>query len=71
MRMSREDIDSEGDIGVFHCGKRFRYSRKETVAGKEEQQRKFEESNLCAVLQITLYGERKRKERDHWYYLAE
>jgi hypothetical protein len=29
--MSREeDTDSDGEIGVLHCGKRFRYSKKET-----------------------------------------
>jgi hypothetical protein len=38
MRMSREDTDSEGEIGVLCCGKRFKYNRKETMAGKGEQQ---------------------------------
>jgi hypothetical protein len=34
LRMSREDTDSDGEIGVFHYGKRFRYSKREIVAGK-------------------------------------
>jgi hypothetical protein len=38
LRMPREeDTDSDRDIGVLHCGKRFRYSKKETVAEREEK----------------------------------
>jgi hypothetical protein len=60
--MPREvDTESDKEIEVLHCGKRFRYSKKETVAGKEEHHREFKESDLYVVLQITLYRERKRK----------
>jgi hypothetical protein len=71
LRMLREDTDSDGEIGVLCCGKRFRYNKKETVAGKGEKHREFEESDPCAELQITPYGERKRKERDPQYYPTE
>jgi hypothetical protein len=31
--MSRDEYtDSDRDIGVLHCGKRFRYSKKDIVA---------------------------------------
>jgi hypothetical protein len=69
--MSREDIDSDREIGVLHCGKRFRYNKKETVAGKGEKHREFKGSDPCAELQITPYKERKRKERDPQYYPIE
>jgi hypothetical protein len=70
--MLREhDIDTDKDIGVLHCGKRFRYYREETVVGKEDKHITFKESDPCTVLQITPYGERKRKERDPRYHLAE
>jgi hypothetical protein len=71
MRMSREDTDSYGEIGVLHCGKRFRYNKKEIVAGKGEKHREFEESDHCTKLQITPYRERKRKERDPQYHPTE
>jgi hypothetical protein len=59
-----KDIDSHKEIEELHCGKRLRYSKKETVAGKGEQHREFEESDPYAIHQITQYRERKRKERD-------
>jgi hypothetical protein len=37
--MSREDTDSDEEIGVLSHGKIFRYSKKEIVAGKGEQHR--------------------------------
>jgi hypothetical protein len=70
--MAREEgIDSDEDIGVLQCGKRFRYSKKETVVGKEEKHKEFKESDPYDVLHITPYKERKRKERDPLYCLAE
>jgi hypothetical protein len=56
-----EDTDSDGEIGVLCCGKRFRYSKKETVVGKEEKHREFKESDPCTVLQITPYEKGKGK----------
>jgi len=53
LRRSREDTDSNGDIGVLHYGKRFRYSKKETMAGKGEQHRELVESDPCMELKIT------------------
>jgi hypothetical protein len=62
LRMSREeDIESDGEIGVLHCGKRFRYSKKETVDEREEKHRVFEKRDPYVVLQITPYRERKEK----------
>jgi hypothetical protein len=69
--MSRDDTESDEDIGVFFCGERFRYSRKEIVAGKGEQHREFEDNDPCTVLHITLYRERKMKEKDPRYYPVE
>jgi hypothetical protein len=55
-RMLREeDIDLDGDIGLFHCRKSFRYSKRETMAGKEDHHREFEEIYPYEVLYITLY----------------
>jgi hypothetical protein len=65
--LREEDTDSGREIGVMHCGKRLKYSKKETVAGKEEKHTELEEHDPCMVLQITLYRERKRKERDPQY----
>jgi hypothetical protein len=65
LRMLREeDSDSDREIGVLRCGKRFRYSKKEIVAEREEQHRVFEKRDPCIVLQITPYKERKEKEKD-------
>jgi hypothetical protein len=48
--MSREeDTVSEEDIGVLHCGKMFRYSKRETVVGKEEKHKELGESDPCVV----------------------
>jgi hypothetical protein len=64
-RMPREEeIDSYGEIGVLYCGKRFRYSKKENVAEREDKHRVFEKRDPCVVFQITPYGERKEKEKD-------
>jgi hypothetical protein len=35
--LREEDIDLEKEIGVLCYGKRFRYSKKETVAEREEK----------------------------------
>jgi len=58
-----EDSDSNREIGVFHYGKRFRYSKKEIVVGREGKHNIFEKIDPCAVLQITPYKERKEKEK--------
>jgi hypothetical protein len=55
------------DIGVIHCGKRFRYSKKETVDEREDKHREFEKRDPNVVLHITFYRERKEKERDPKY----
>ena len=44
--MSREDDTvSEEDIGVLHCGKMFRYNKKDNLAGEGEKHREFEGSD--------------------------
>jgi hypothetical protein len=48
--MPREYIDSDKDIGVLRCGKRFRYSKKDIMDGKGEKHREFEKSDPCVVL---------------------
>ena len=50
-----EDTHSDKEIGVLRRGKRFRYSKKETVAEREEKHRVFEKRNPYAVLQIKPY----------------
>jgi hypothetical protein len=62
-----EDTDSDREIGVLHCGKRFRYSKKEYVGEREEQHKVFEKRDPCTILQITPYKERKEKEEDPQY----
>jgi hypothetical protein len=58
--MSREEYsESNGEIGVLHCGKRFRYSKKETVVEREEQH-----NEPCIALHITPYMKRKVLEGD-------
>jgi hypothetical protein len=57
--LKEEDTDSNRDIGVLHCGKFFRYSKKETVAEREEKHRVFEKRDPYVVLQITPYREIK------------
>jgi hypothetical protein len=65
LRMPREEYsDSDEEIGVFCSGKRFRYSKKETMAKREEKHNVFEKRDPCIVLHITLYRERKEKEKD-------
>jgi hypothetical protein len=60
--MPREEyINSDVDIRVFHCGKMFRYSNKESMVGKGEKHGEIEESDPCVVHHITPYEERKRK----------
>jgi hypothetical protein len=61
--LREEDIDSDIDIEVLNCGKRFRYNKKETLAEREEQHKAFEKRDPCVVFHITLYGERKEKEK--------
>jgi hypothetical protein len=61
LRMAREDTDLDEEIEVLHCGKIFRYSKKEIVAGEGEQHRKFEGRDTCEKLHITPYREMKRK----------
>jgi hypothetical protein len=57
LRMSREeDTDSYRDIGILHYGKRFMYSKKETVDEREEKQRVFEKREPCVALQITPFS---------------
>jgi len=64
MRMLRkEESELERDIRVLCCGKRFRYSKKETVVEREKQHRVFEKRYPCIILHITPYKERKRKKR--------
>jgi hypothetical protein len=72
MRMLREEnSESKGYIGVFHCGKSFRYSKKETVVEREEKKIVLEKRDPCVVLHITPYRERKEKEKDPQYSLVE
>jgi hypothetical protein len=59
--LREDDTNSNGDIGVLHYRKSFRYSKRETMDRKEYHHREFEESYPCALLHITSYGERKRK----------
>jgi hypothetical protein len=62
LRMSREeDIESNENIGVLHYGKRFRYSKKETMAKREEHHIVFEKRDpLCSILDHIV----QRKERE-------
>jgi hypothetical protein len=45
----------------------FRYNKKETMAEREEKQIVFEKRDPFTLLQITLYRERKEKEKDPQY----
>jgi hypothetical protein len=69
--LREKDSDRNEDIRVLRSGKRFRYINKETVAEREEKHKVFEKRDPYAVNQITLYKERKDKEKDPQYILVE
>jgi hypothetical protein len=53
LRMERkEECVTEEEIGVLHCGKQFRYSRKMMVVDREEQYSEVEERDTGIVLYI-------------------
>jgi hypothetical protein len=63
--MREEEGAKKEDIGVLCSGKRFRYSRKRTVAEREEKHSEVEERDTSVILQIegTLHIEEKEKYR--------
>jgi len=65
LRMLREeDSESCKEIEVLCSGQKFRYSKKEIVAEREEHHNVFEKRDPCVVTQITPYKKRKERERE-------